>query len=108
MANLLDRVLGLLTPDESSLVLPPGSIIAALRERQRGNITQAQINSVLALTASDTTGFNLVFGKLTSSPATLTYEELADLLALGNTRNRASQTGAAYYTKAQIKTRLGL
>lgn len=108
MADLLDRVLGNLPPEESQLVLPPDTIIAAMRERQRGRITQAQITSALALTASDEIGFNMVYAAVFGGAPTLTIEEVRDLLMLGNTRNRQSQSGAAYYSKAQIATRLGL
>lgn len=108
MPDLLDRCLGLLTPEESHLVLPPDSLMAAMRERQRGRITRAAIKSALRLSDADDTGLNTVYQNCISITPPYTFEEVRDLLMLGATRNRLSQTGDPYYTKAQIKTRLGL
>lgn len=105
--DLLDRLLGLLTPEQSTLALPPASMIAALRERQRGQLTRAQIKSALGLSDADDTSLNTVYLTATAG-VSYNFDTVLDLLVLGSTRNRLSQSGAPYYTKATIKTRLGI
>lgn len=107
--DLLDRLLGLLTPEQSTLALPPVAIIAAMRERQRGQITRANIAAVLGLSAEEDTALNTIYQNcvaLILPP--YNFDTVLDLLNLGATRNRIDPNGAPYYTKAQIKTRLGI
>lgn len=108
MADLLDRVLGNLTPEESHLSLLYPSLIAALRERQRGELTRNQIKAALGLTDAEDTALNTVYQTCINPQGSYNFDELADLLVLGSTRNRADAGGAPYYTKAAIKTRLGI
>src|SRR5262245_33928109 len=108
VADLLDRVLGNLTPEESNLVLPPDSLIAALRERQRGRLTRNQIKNALGLTNADDTSLNTVYTNITQLVPLYSFDEVRDLLMLGCTRNRNDPAGAAYYSKATILSRLGL
>jgi hypothetical protein len=108
VADLLDRVLGYLEPQESHLSVGHNVIVAALRERQRGRLTRAQIKTALALTDADDTGLNTVYQNIYGGSPIYTIEFLTDLLILGSTRNRADSGGAAYYTKTKVKTDLGL
>lgn len=108
MADLLDRVLGYLEPQESNLSVGVNVIIAALRERQRGHLTRNQIKAALALTDADDTGLNTVYQNVYGGAPTYAVDFVQDTLILGSTRNRADSGGAAYYTKAKVKADLGL
>lgn len=108
MADLLDRLLGNLAPEESSLSVNPTAMLAGMREVQRGRITRAQLVTALSLTAQDQVGFDIVYTKMFVAPTTLPVNEFTDLFALGTSRNRADATGMPFYSKATIKTRLGL
>lgn len=89
--------------------MPHTSIIAAMRERSRGELTQAQITAALELTAGEVTAFNTVYNSIFGGAPTLTIEEMEDLFVLGSTRNREDgTTNAPYYSKTAVKNRLGL
>jgi len=107
VADLLDRILGNLTTAESGLGISLEIIVAAMREVNRGELTQAQVKNALSLTNADAAGFLSVYNQIFTS-GTLTLEELRDVLVLGETRNRADLAGAPYYNKALVKSRLGL
>lgn len=106
--DLLDRLLGYLTSEQSHLAVPHPVLLAAMREIQRGRLTQNQVKNALALTDADVIGLTTVYNKLFGPSPTLTVGEYSDLLVLGETRNRADATGGPYYTKATVKSRLGL
>lgn len=107
MADLLDRVFGYLALGEGSLAISVHVIVAAMREVNRGDRTLAEITTALALTPADVTGLTTVYAQIFTA-GTLSMEEFFDVIALGSTRNRSVQTGAPYYSKATVKTRLGL
>ena len=107
MPDLLDRILGYLEPDESTLSVSYTSFLAALREIQRGELTQQQVVDALALTPADLAGALVVYNAIFVA-GTLPVEEFVDLMVLGSTRNRSNPSGANYYSKATVMARLGL
>jgi hypothetical protein len=109
MSDLLDRVLGLLDAAESHRAVPYDSLLAAMREIQRGNLTQNQVVAALELTAGETTALTTVYNKLFGGAPTMTVAEFEDLMVLGSTRNREDGSqNAPYYSKTVVKNRLGL
>ena len=107
MADLLDRMLGYLDPNESNLAVAPEVIIAAMYEFDRSNLTETQIRTSLALTQEDWDGLVFVYGEIFTN-FTYDIEEFRNLFTLGGTRNRSSTFGIPYYDKTTVMTRLGL
>lgn len=105
--DLLDRILGNLTEEESELSISYPVIIAVMREFNRGELTQNQIVNNLNLSAADWAGLSTVYTNVFVT-GTYTMDEVEDLLVLGSTRNRSQSSGDPYYAKATIKSRLGL
>jgi hypothetical protein len=109
MADLLDRVLGLLTAAESHRAIPYNALLAAMREVQRGELTQGQVNAALELSGAEITAlWGTVYEQLFGGAPTLSVAEFEDLLVLGATRNREDASGVPYYAKNLVMTRLGL
>jgi len=109
MPDLLDRVLGYLEPDESNLSISRDVIEATMDEFNRGEIpNQNAVKAALGLTDADLAGFTTVYLSIYGPTPTLSIEEFRSVTALGATRNRNDPSGAAYYSKAKVKTRLGL
>ncbi len=107
MPDLLDRMLGYLDEDQSELAVSPEVIISAMFDFDRGILDQAQIRTNLALTRADWDALTVVYAAIFVG-GTLDVEEFRNLMAFGSTRNRSDPTGAAYYPKSKVKTRLGL
>lgn len=100
-------MLGNLEPDETHLAVSYLVLIAAMFEFNRGNLTQNAIVNALSLSPADLAGFTTVYMAIFVN-GTYDIQEFTDVIVLGSTRNRADPNGAPYYSKATVKSRLGL
>lgn len=89
----------IVNPDESNRI-PVHTLFAALAERKRGNLTNAQVAAAFELDSEEGTELLTLWGKVNND--TLTPAEIHDVFIL------AEAGVAPFNTVAGVKTRLGV